>query len=75
MNIFGISIHPAPLMVEQKETRIKGGYLNRWLIRAVVTVPSTKVIHDRLNNRMYCHPAVIQQMRKSMQPDMQGAFV
>ncbi|WP_157979194.1 hypothetical protein [Rhodoferax ferrireducens] len=74
MSIFGISIHPAPLMVEEKETRIRGGYLNRWWIRAVVTVPSSNVIHDRLNNRMYCHPAVIAQMRKAMQPDMQRAF-
>jgi hypothetical protein len=33
------------------------------------------VIHDRLNNRIYCHPAVIHQIRKALPSrDMPWAF-
>lgn len=67
MRIFGgIDIHPNPLMVEKKVMRVPGGYLNRWLIRAEVTVPSSNVIHDRINNRMYCHPAMMERIRQAI---------
>lgn len=75
MSIFGVEIYPSPLMVEEKLGYIRGGYLNRWWIRAKVTVPSARVIHDRMNNRMYCHPAVIHQIRRSFPSlDMPWAF-
>lgn len=69
MNLLGITIKPSPLMVETvTEVRsVRGGYLNRWLIRAVVTEtrPSRNVIHDRINNVMYAHPDLIAQMLRA----------
>lgn len=69
MNLLGITIKPSPLMVETvtEVRRVRGGYLNRWLIRAVVTEtrPSRSVFHDRLNNVMYAHPDVIAQIARA----------
>lgn len=65
MNSFcGIPIYPSPLLVEKKVTRVLGGYMNHWLIRAEVTVPSRKAIHDQINNRLYMHPAFIQELQR-----------
>jgi len=35
--IYGIEIWPSPLLTETREGRVRGGYMNRWLIRAMVT--------------------------------------
>jgi len=71
-NFMGIDIFPSPMMVEKKVMRVPGGYLNRWLIRAEVMVPSSSIIHDKINNRMYCHPAVLEHIRQVV-PEKTGA--
>lgn len=69
MTLFGLQICPSPLMTEAvtEVRRVHGGYLNRWLIRQVVTEtrPSRAFIHDRVNNVVYCHPAVLAQLQKA----------
>lgn len=69
MNLFGVNIQPSPLMTETvtEVRRVRGGYLNRWLIRAVVieTRPSRNVLHDRINNVMYAHPVLIAQLARA----------
>lgn len=64
--LFGIEIIPTDnfMFTEKKVTRIPGGYMNHWLIRAEITVPSRKIIHDHLNNRIYCHPAMLQEIKR-----------
>lgn len=64
--IYGIEVWPSPLLTETREGRVRGGYMNRWLIRAMVTVPSRQMIHDRLNNRIFAHPELIAEMERSL---------
>lgn len=64
--IFGIELCPSPLLVETRVGRVRGGYMNRWLIRAMVTVPSRTMIHDRVNNRYYAHPELIAEMKRTV---------
>lgn len=66
MKIFGIQICPSPLMVEKKVMRVRGGYLNRWLIRAEVIVPRNEFVHDRVSNRIYCHPDMVVKLKEAM---------
>ncbi len=68
-SLYGIPVYPAPWMTETKTTRVRGGYLNRWLIRATVTLPKQEVAHDRINHRIYAHPAVIAQLAKTLHAD------
>ena len=63
--LYGFSLVPAPHMVEVKEVRVPGGYMNRWLIRAFRPVPSRKFITDRMNSRIYAHPEVIQEIKRA----------
>lgn len=64
--IYGIELCPSPLMTESREGRVRGGYMNRWLIRAMVTVPSRTMIHDRVNNRVFAHPELIAEIERSV---------
>lgn len=59
-----ISIIPSSLLVEKKVMRVPGGYMNRWLIRAEVVVPSKRMIHDLINNRIYMHPEMIKALHR-----------
>jgi len=65
---FGIDIIPSlnDMFLEKKVVRVPGGYLNRWLVRAEVMVPSRQIIHDRMNNRIYCHPAMLAEIKRAM---------
>ena len=56
-----IPIFPSPLALSTQTRRVPGGYLNRWLIRAEVQVPC--VIHDRINNRFYVHPSLMDSLK------------
>lgn len=71
MTLFGISIIPSPLMTETVvvERRVRGGYMNRWLIRAFIpeTRPSRNFIHDRLANRIFCHPSIVDEIRRAFE--------
>lgn len=70
MNLYGMEVVPSLLLTETvtEERRVRGGYLNRWLIRQIVTEmrPSKKVIHDRLSNRIYCHPEILAQIKREL---------
>lgn len=76
--IFGIDIYPNACLTETvtEVGRVRGGYLNRWLIRAVVTKtrPSRKVIYDTIHNRLYCHPAVLQEIKLAMEKEYPSPF-
>lgn len=61
MNLMGIPIIESPLAVTRVEARVRGGYLNHWLIRAFVEKPC--MIHDRLNGRFYVHPSLMPALR------------
>jgi len=41
--------------------RVPGGHLNRWLVRelGIEIRPWRKVVHDKVNNRMFCHPDIL----------------
>jgi hypothetical protein len=58
--------HDPTLFVERKFVRIPGGYMNRWLIRAEVIVPTRNVIHDRVNDIMYCHPEMLEEIKVAL---------
>lgn len=61
--LFGlqIALNPFP-RTEMKETRILGGYKNRWLVRAFVPVPVREMIFDQVNNRVYCDPQSLREI-------------
>lgn len=61
--LYGMQLCESPLMVEPKVGRVRGGYLNRWLIRGMVTTPARNAIVDRINNRIYMHPEMIRQLQ------------
>ena len=52
---------------ERIESRVRGGYMNRWLIRKVTTVrrPYAVVAQDHLfgGQAIYAHPDLITSMR------------
>lgn len=52
--IMGVRIVTSPLAIRRVFRRVKGGYMNHWLIRVEVMEPC--VLHDRVNNRFYVHP-------------------
>lgn len=62
----GVPIIGNPCMVVLEEQRVPGGYMNRWLIRRVVNVPSRQVIHDRRHNRLYCHPSLLTELQRAV---------
>lgn len=65
--LFDMELHANPLLTETKIGRVHGGYMNRWLIRAMVTAPSKQVIVDNLNNRIYAHPEMINEISREFQ--------
>lgn len=65
MNTFlGVPIIESELAVKVVERRVRGGYMNHWLIRAHVREPSMLV--DRRNNRIYVHPALMPALRAKL---------
>ena len=60
----GLRFVASPLLVEVVETRVPGGYMNRWLIRATVTRPMRHGIH--VGNTVLAHPDVIEQIKKEL---------
>lgn len=58
-----LKLNPFP-RTETKEVRVPGGYMNRWLIRAFVQVPVREMIHDRLNNIIYCDEQSLQEIQR-----------
>jgi hypothetical protein len=61
-----VKILPAPHMVEKKVVRVRGGYLNRWLIRAEVIAPSNRIVFDEVTGVGYCHPEVLDKLQKAV---------
>lgn len=64
----GMRLVANPLLVERKTVRIRGGYLNRWLIRAEVDVPSTKIFQSLVDGVYYCHPDVLDRIKNECGP-------
>jgi len=60
--MFGTKLVPSPLTVTRTVGRVRGGYLNRWLIRGIVETPA--IFHDRLNNVLYVHPALMAKLKQ-----------
>jgi len=54
--------------VERVERRVRGGYMNRWLVRQVTQerVIKQHAIHDRTHNRIYCHPDTLDRLVKEL---------
>lgn len=49
------------MAVKTVETRVRGGYMNRWLIRDFVEQPCA--FHDRIHDVMYVHPSLMPKLR------------
>ena len=63
----GVLLKADPTMVFKTHQRVRGGHLNRWLIRVEVLVPRPFVRVDHLEGVLYAHPdmfpAVLAQLR------------
>lgn len=66
----GMNLLESPLATRREIRRVRGGYMNRWLIRAEVTVPC--VIHDRLSNTIYLHPELMAKLREELDANRGG---
>lgn len=60
--LHGMRIFENPFAVRKVTTRIRGGYMNRWLIRAQVNEPCFYI--DDINNIIHCHPYLLPEIRK-----------
>lgn len=54
--------------MERVERRVRGGYMNRWLVRQVTheRVIKQHAIHDRSRNCIYCHPDTLPALLKEL---------
>lgn len=68
MNLHDLEIHCSVLMVEnyREEKRVKGGYMNRWLIRKIEsgTRPLSSVY--RTGNCIYMHPTMLEKLNQAL---------
>lgn len=53
-----------PTMVERSFIRVRGGYMNRWLIRVEVVKPNPNA--RTRNGRLYAHPDVLDRIRQEL---------
>lgn len=58
-----LRLNPFPRTVT-KEVRVPGGYMNHWLVRAFVQEPIREMVHDRVNNIIYCDPLSLQEIKR-----------
>lgn len=65
--MYGAKLVQSHLAVTHKVGRVRGGYLNRWLIRGIVETPA--IFHDRLNNVIYVHPALMPKLKQELKVD------
>jgi len=59
----GIQIFEHPLALKRVERRVKGGYLNRWLIREIAMVPCVMFV----GHALFVHPALMPSLRKQIE--------
>jgi len=69
-SFLGMRLVANPLLVEKKTVRIRGGYLDRWLIRAEVMVPSTKIFQNPVDGTYHCHPDLLDKIREATKPQL-----
>lgn len=67
MKLYGTEVMPSPLAVTRTVGRVRGGYMNRWLIRGIVETPA--IFHDRLNNVLYVHPDLMAKLIQEFKVD------
>lgn len=67
-----MQFYPSAFMTETVVTRVRGGYMNRWWIRAEVVRPVRRILIDEASGRAFCHPDVLAELRRAVerkQPD------
>lgn len=67
LKLFGIPVIVTPAAVSRVERRVRGGYMNRWLIREVVLQPTAFVYQDPLTHGpavITMHPLLAQRMAR-----------
>lgn len=60
---FGFEVYQSELAVRKVITRVRGGYLNRWLIRAEVWAPCAFFVGAK---KMYIHPLLYKQLQEQL---------
>ena len=61
-SIYGVPIRTSPYAVRTVVKRVRGGYMNRWLICVKVEEPFA--YFDRALNVMICHPDILRALTK-----------
>lgn len=59
-----VQLHEDPTMVTKTVTRVRGGHMNRWLIRTEVIEP--RLFARIVGGRLCAHPAVIDRVRAEL---------
>ena len=69
MNLHGFEIHCSVLMVEsfREERRVRGGYMNRWLIREIVSGERPLKAAYRFGNSIYLHPDMLDELNRELE--------
>lgn len=69
-HLLGVRVYANSLLVRERriESRVRGGYMNRWLIRKVDVLrePYAVMAADHLfgGQALYAHPEVLARMRR-----------
>lgn len=59
MTFDGIAIYPLKSLVVTRKRRVRGGYLNRWLVLETVVEPSPNVHVEATTGVAYAHPVTL----------------
>lgn len=62
----GVTFHARPWMVVKVERRVRGGYMNHWLIRQVVEKPAPYCYVGSGGRDVYAHPIMIERAKAAL---------
>jgi hypothetical protein len=62
--VIALKLVPHALATRRVERRVRGGYMNRWLVRAIVDEPRAYIY----GNVMFAHPDLIDRLRRESVP-------
>lgn len=64
MMLGGFRVFANTLCTTLEVQRVRGGYMNHWLIRQEVRVPSAFI--SEAEQAIYCHPDILQKLKEKL---------
>lgn len=65
-NLCGYRIVAHPHLTQTHVRRVRGGYLNRWWIREIVTEPYPQLLVVEATRTIYAHPEIAVLLRRAL---------